>query len=211
MLNVAHRHDRQHKVSDSLPMSNAHTSQQAFRDYEDEYTVLRKTLEELNASLDDQQPFASRQQPLSQAHPVQTDTRSRHSSAQSEHQQTDGEHYDDKNWYKQDAAVSSGKAQELHHTDADLQQESSYAQSHRSKPDRRNPDRQHRAGQCLTCLLDILFVGKMLVESETENATKAQALLAILCCLAVCYLKVPFYQVVQQKSTCRAQVCSMSI
>ena len=191
-------------------MSNARTSQQAFKDYEDEYTALRKTLEELNASLDDQQPFASRQQPLSQRHPVPTDTRSRHSSAQSEHQQTNGEHYDDKNWYKQDAAVSSGKPQEQHHTDAELQQEASYAQSHRSKPDRRYPDRQYRAGQCLTCLLDVLF-DKMLVKSMTENATKVQALLAILCCLAFCYLKVPVYQVVQQKSTCRAQVCSMSI
>lgn len=53
-------------------------------DYEDEYTALKRTLEELNASLDDHQPV-SHSQPLSQTHkaltdPAPTDTSSKRSS-----------------------------------------------------------------------------------------------------------------------------------
>lgn len=127
--------------SDGQPSHIPQAKQHAFVDFEDEYTALRKTLEELNASLDDHQPHAHHQ-PASQD-PLHSDVISQEPPG---HAHTDSQvanaHLDDKDWYKQDATVFRDSIQEHFNTRADLQQEPSYADSHRSNASRRHNDRK---------------------------------------------------------------------
>ena len=135
------RHAR-HFTGDLAHVSHCRPDTVAFAGYEDEYTALRRTLDELNASLDEQQP------PPYPEHTSQSALR-RHAHSSSndlqlpQHIQSDplnpDHQYSDRFWYKQDAVLQDRTNPRLHHQASHTQTDRPWCKEDAVLQDKTNP------------------------------------------------------------------------